>query len=48
MTCDKAPKGWNCTRGIGHDGPCAAVKAPWWARLAAAFGTALGNAKFGG
>jgi hypothetical protein len=24
-TCDKAPKGWSCTRSVGHDGPCAAI-----------------------
>lgn len=23
--CEKAPPGWRCTRGDGHDGPCAAV-----------------------
>lgn len=23
--CDKPPKGWNCTRPRGHDGPCAAA-----------------------
>lgn len=23
--CDRAPKGWRCTRRPGHDGPCAAV-----------------------
>lgn len=22
--CDRPPKGWNCTRPRGHDGPCAA------------------------
>jgi hypothetical protein len=24
--CDKPPVGWRCTRGSGHEGPCAAVK----------------------
>lgn len=23
--CDKPPEGWYCTRGRGHEGPCAAV-----------------------
>lgn len=23
--CTKPPAGWRCTRGAGHDGPCAAV-----------------------
>ncbi len=22
--CDKPPPGWRCTRGLGHEGPCAA------------------------
>lgn len=26
-TCQKPPPGWACTRGAGHDGPCAAVRA---------------------
>lgn len=25
--CNLAPVGWRCTRGAGHDGPCAAVRA---------------------
>lgn len=25
--CDKAPAGWRCTRGAGHQGPCAAEQA---------------------
>lgn len=24
--CPKGPVGWRCTRGEGHDGPCAAVR----------------------
>lgn len=24
--CQVAPKGWSCTRAVGHDGPCAAVE----------------------
>lgn len=24
-TCTRAPAGWRCTRGAGHDGPCAAL-----------------------
>lgn len=23
--CTKPPAGWRCTRGAGHDGPCAAI-----------------------
>ena len=26
--CDVPPLGWRCTRGRGHDGPCAAVECP--------------------
>lgn len=26
--CDMPPFGWRCTRGKGHEGPCAAVQAP--------------------
>lgn len=26
--CDQPPEGWRCTRGAGHDGPCAALPAP--------------------
>jgi hypothetical protein len=48
MTCDRAPKGWRCTRFYGHAGPCAAVKVPWYTRLLNAVGTAIGQAKFGG
>ena len=22
--CDRPPEGWYCTRGYGHEGPCAA------------------------
>lgn len=47
QTCDKAPAGWSCTREAGHDGPCAAVKVPWYVRLASAVGNAIGQAKFG-
>lgn len=25
MPCTRPPAGWRCTRGIGHEGPCAAV-----------------------
>lgn len=38
------PKGWKCTRDAGHDGPCAAVKVPWYERLTDAVGTAIGEA----
>lgn len=47
MACEKAPKGWQCTRDEGHNGPCAAVKVPWYKRAANAIGTAIGEAKFG-
>jgi hypothetical protein len=47
MSCNKAPKGWHCTRATGHDGPCAAVKLPWYTQLLQAVGTAFGQAKFG-
>ena len=26
--CDGPPVGWRCTRGKGHDGPCAAIACP--------------------
>lgn len=26
--CDVPPLGWRCTRGKGHEGPCAAVECP--------------------
>ena len=26
LVCYSTPPGWRCTRGAGHDGPCAAVK----------------------
>ena len=26
LNCNKAPEGWFCSRGYGHDGPCAAHK----------------------
>jgi hypothetical protein len=26
--CNQAPSGWCCTRGAGHEGPCAAVELP--------------------
>lgn len=48
MKCDKAPKGWKCTRDAEHEGPCAAVKVPWYKQLVASVGTALGEWKFGG
>lgn len=47
-TCDKAPKGWKCTRDVGHDGPCAAVKDSKWKQFLDAVGNAIGEAKFGG
>jgi hypothetical protein len=47
-TCNKAPKGWKCTRVSGHTGPCAAVKVPWWKQLITGIGTAIGQSKFGG
>lgn len=46
--CDAAPKGWKCTREAGHDGPCAAVKVPWYIRLLSAVGEAVGTALFSG
>ena len=46
MTCHKAPKGWKCTRDVGHDGPCAAVKIPWWKQVLNQIGIAVGEAKF--
>lgn len=42
--CEKAPKGWKCTRSVGHEGPCAAVKVPWYSRLWNGIGNALGTA----
>ena len=24
--CTRAPEGWSCSRALGHDGPCAAVR----------------------
>jgi hypothetical protein len=26
VICNKAPNGWQCTRDINHEGPCAAKK----------------------
>lgn len=46
--CTIPPKGWRCTRDAGHEGPCAAVKIPWWKQAAASFGNAVGEALFGG
>lgn len=46
--CDKAPKGWKCTRDDGHDGPCAAVKVSKWKQFLNSVGTALGETMFGG
>ena len=46
--CTKAPSGWKCTRQSGHDGPCAAIKVPWYVRVLNAIGTGIGEAKFGG
>lgn len=48
MACERPPKGWKCTRDAGHDGPCAAVKVPWWKQAGAAIGEAIGEAMFGG
>lgn len=28
LECQVPPHGWRCTRGAGHDGPCAAVECP--------------------
>lgn len=47
MNCDKAPKGWQCTREAGHDDKCTIVKIPWYKRLGDAVGNAIGEAKFG-
>lgn len=47
-TCDKAPKGWKCTRELGHAGPCAAVKVSKWKQLRDGIGTAVGEFMFGG
>ncbi len=47
--CDKAPKGWQCTRAKGHDGPCALVqKRGKWGQFLDGLGTAIGEAMFGG
>lgn len=46
-TCNKAPKGWKCTRDEDHEGPCAAVKIPWWKQVLSSLGNAIGEAKFG-
>lgn len=47
--CNKAPKGWQCTRQVGHEGPCAAVqKRGRWGRFLDAVGEAVGEAMFGG
>lgn len=45
--CTKAPKGWKCTREAEHEGPCAAVKIPWYKQLFNALGEAVGQSKFG-
>lgn len=45
--CKKASKGWKCTRDAGHDGPCAAIKVPWWKQLINSIGEAIGQSKFG-
>lgn len=34
--CTRPPPGWTCTRGAGHEGPCAATKATGDAAMAAA------------
>jgi hypothetical protein len=45
----KAPKGWTCTRELGHEGPCAAVKKPGkWSRFMDGIGSTIGEALFGG
>lgn len=47
--CDKAPKGWRCSREKDHDGPCAVYQVRGrWGRLMDAVGEALGEAMFGG
>ena len=28
LVCHNTPPGWRCTRGAGHEGPCAAVEEP--------------------
>ena len=38
--CTKAPKGWNCSRIAGHNGPCAAEPTAW-TRIKAAVMKAL-------
>lgn len=43
-TCDKAPKGWKCTREKDHEGPCAAEKVSWWKGALNSLGNALGEA----
>lgn len=45
----KAPKGWTCTRTLGHLGPCALVKKHGkWSRFVDDLGAAIGEALFGG
>ena len=48
MICTKPPTGWRCTREAGHEGPCAAVRVPWYSRTLSAVGNALGQTLFGG
>lgn len=36
LYCNRAPKGWRCTRISGHLGPCAAEKIPLGERIATA------------
>lgn len=47
-TCNKAPKGWKCTRDAGHDGPCALVRVGRFSKAFASFGNAVGQFLFGG
>jgi hypothetical protein len=45
----KAPKGWECIREKGHEGPCAAIpKQGRWSRFVDGLGEAIGEALFGG
>lgn len=49
VLCDKAPKGWKCTREKNHEGPCAAVQVRGkWGKFMDALGEAIGEAMFGG
>lgn len=49
VLCDKAPKGWQCSREKDHLGPCAVHQVRGrWGRFVDALGEAIGEAMFGG